>query len=572
MQRPRHARRHCHGLPCQRGEQCPESRIRASSRREGATTPVEGSAGRARPSARTATRRSRVFAEATTPSQLFQYYLLDATGFQPNVFTTTIPGINDGTRRPRPAPTTTCPTIGAVRLALEPKPGLPTDPNDPGAFIDIFTDISGLFVINNESGWYEGWMIHDLVVPPIGRRAPRRPRAVRHDDADDADALARHRAAATTCPGNVFTIDGARVRMPSASDHFPDVQTNLVPVQLSMGAYNCLQQSDCHSYWEFNQYTDWVFPLYELPFTGGFARRVRAGTGRRSSRRSCRAPARPEPGRPARDRPAATIRASSATTRTIRATPIAPRDQPRQPRSPDGAERRAQGEAAALHPERARERDPARRLRPPRVVRARACTDSAQRLFDAYRAEVARIDENGDGIVSAIEADLEDSRTAASRTIGSSSPPPAFNRFAVTREINDGLLGAALRAEPARLGAARCHCAGRSAGPRLETAGRRPSVGGTPRSCPRVPFAFGCSRFTRVLSCLLGRRGPTTCANVHGSMAADSPPPGRSDASTCLEGSTHGPAPTSNRHPLSPATGHRDARVAFPQSRCLLSN
>ena len=59
------------------------------------------------------------------------------------------------------------PTIGAVRLVLEPKPGLPTDPDDVRAFIDIFTDIRGLFVINNESGWYEGWMIHDMVVPEV---------------------------------------------------------------------------------------------------------------------------------------------------------------------------------------------------------------------------------------------------------------------------------------------------------------------------------------------------------------------------------------------------------------------
>src|SRR5437016_1117609 len=37
-----------------------------------------------------------VFSEANSPSQFFQYYLLDTTGFQPNVFTTTIPGLNDG--------------------------------------------------------------------------------------------------------------------------------------------------------------------------------------------------------------------------------------------------------------------------------------------------------------------------------------------------------------------------------------------------------------------------------------------------------------------------------------------
>ena len=32
-----------------------------------------------------------------------------------------------------------------------------------------------------------------------------------------------------------------------------------------------MQQSDAHSYWEFNHLgTNWVHPLYELPFTGGF--------------------------------------------------------------------------------------------------------------------------------------------------------------------------------------------------------------------------------------------------------------------------------------------------------------
>src|SRR5262245_50839037 len=65
-----------------------------------------------------------IFSEAPTPSQLFGYFLLDSTAFEPNVFTTTIPGINDGV-----APTATganhdTPTLGAVRLVLEPKPGL----------------------------------------------------------------------------------------------------------------------------------------------------------------------------------------------------------------------------------------------------------------------------------------------------------------------------------------------------------------------------------------------------------------------------------------------------------------
>ena len=37
----------------------------------------------------------QVFNEADNPSQLFQYYLLDTTGFEPKVFTTIFPGVND---------------------------------------------------------------------------------------------------------------------------------------------------------------------------------------------------------------------------------------------------------------------------------------------------------------------------------------------------------------------------------------------------------------------------------------------------------------------------------------------
>src|ERR1700730_9747678 len=37
----------------------------------------------------------QVFAEADKSSQLFQYYLLDTTGFGPNVFTTLFTGVND---------------------------------------------------------------------------------------------------------------------------------------------------------------------------------------------------------------------------------------------------------------------------------------------------------------------------------------------------------------------------------------------------------------------------------------------------------------------------------------------
>jgi hypothetical protein len=148
---------------------------------------------------------------------------------------------------------------------------LATDPNNPRAFNDVFTDVSGLFVINNESGWYEGWMIHDLTVPAVNA-TPRKDGHAQFGSIlpKDAEALG-DMGGGNNVPGHTFTMDGQAPHEPSPNDHFPDVQTNLVPVQVSMGAWNALQQSDAHAYWEFNYLgSNWVHPLYELPFTGGF--------------------------------------------------------------------------------------------------------------------------------------------------------------------------------------------------------------------------------------------------------------------------------------------------------------
>jgi hypothetical protein len=190
----------------------------------------------------------QVFAEADKPSQLFQYYLLDADGFEPNVFTHIFPGVNDSVQLTATGGNCGLPTVGAVRVVLEPKPGLPTDPNDPRAFIDVFTDISPLFVINNESGWYEGWMIHDLIVPaaaPPRRDGHAQFGTITAQDAQELLAMGQHHNVA----GAIFTTDGNAVHFPNKSDHFPDIQTNVVSIQESMGAYNALQQSDTHSYW-----------------------------------------------------------------------------------------------------------------------------------------------------------------------------------------------------------------------------------------------------------------------------------------------------------------------------------
>jgi hypothetical protein len=370
-----------------------------------------------------------VFSEAPSPSLLFAYALLDTTGFEPNVFTTTIPGINDGT-----APTATganhdLPCIGAVRLVVEPKPGLPTDPDDPEAFIDIFTDISGLFVINNESGWYEGWLIHDLEVPDVAD--PRADGNAQFGTMTSADAAALEAmGAGNNVPGHVFTVDGENPHLPSATDEFPDKQSNLVPIYLSMGAYNALQQSDLHSYWEFNEYTDWVHPLYELPFTGGIPGSFEAGqVGALQS-----------------------IVPGSGPSGVVN-DPVTHGDDPNNPRDPDRIADTSLTDADRPMENNDDHKETRLRFIPSGLanevlldvyVRTSSfesgVTALDQRLFDAYAAEVARIDEDGDGVLAAVEVDLEDTSDGGQSNERLFMPATAFTRFAVTREINDGLL------------------------------------------------------------------------------------------------------------------------------------
>ena len=205
------------------------------------------------------------FSEAPDPSRLFQYYLLDTDNFQPNVFTSAIPGIND-TAIPTGANFANggLRTIGAVRMVIEPKPGLPTDPDDPGAFNDMFTDVSGLFVINNESGWYEGWLISDVKVPAVA--APRPGGNAQFGKITQADLEAiRSLGSGNNVPGNFFTFDGNAPRTGSSTDVFPDpLRTpNILPHPVSIGSFNAQQQSDVHAYWEFNAGTNWIFPHYE---------------------------------------------------------------------------------------------------------------------------------------------------------------------------------------------------------------------------------------------------------------------------------------------------------------------
>ena len=376
----------------------------------------------------------QVFAEATPPagnSRLFMYYLLDSKGFQPSVFTTSIKGVNDKAMRTVWGANCDLATIGSVRVALEPKPGLPKDPDDIRAFIDIFTDIRGLFVINNESGWYEGWMIHDLRVAPVAAPDSKGHAKFGTITAQDAAALAAMGTGHNT-PGHFFTVDGRAPHFPDPSDRFPEKVTNLVSLYLSMGAYNALQQSDAHAYWEFNYTTNWIHPLYELPFTGGFPDKSPTEPSDtfqdgEISRRQSIVPG-DEPGDNNRSRRLA----------------IKFGDNPDRPRDPD-----------LFDADEDSQREFRQRFIPSGVAREvflnafeRLASfephehNLMQRLLKGYKAAIATVDTDGDGIISAAEGDPDTPNPNCPQKDNTCIflPARSFNRFAVTREINDGLL------------------------------------------------------------------------------------------------------------------------------------
>ncbi len=357
------------------------------------------------------------FSEADGRSQLIQYYLLETTSFQPNAFTSVVAGINDGA-----IPTAAnfanggLPTIGSVRVVLEPKPGLPTDRDDVRAFIDLFTDISGLFVINNESGWYEGWMIHDVRVPPTAAPLPGGRPLYGTMTPADAAALAAM-GTGNNVPGNIFTVDGTPPRFPAATDVFPTIQSNTVPFPVSIGTFNAQQQSDVHAYWEFNAGTNWVFPHYELPFTGGVP-----GTF------------------PALQYGLQSVIPGSGPF-GVQNTAATHGDDPNDPRDPDRTEPVSSGHTETRN-----------RFIPSRLteeillnvfVRVTsfepAITDVGERLLRSYALEVSRVDQDGDGAISFAEANVNGSSDGQPNT-RLYLPPSAFNRFAITREIDDGLL------------------------------------------------------------------------------------------------------------------------------------
>jgi hypothetical protein len=360
-------------------------------------------------------RTQRIQAEGDTPV-LYAYYNLDQSGIE-NPFVTPVAGFNDQCEE------FAGDAIGTVRAVLEPKPGAVVDPADPESLIDIFTDVCGLRVINNESGWYEGWLIHDLVIPSVEANADGAP-TFGHMTQADADLLAAI-GKGHNVVGQTFTRDG--------TDSV--IVGNTVTVLVSLGAWNTLQGEDGHAYWELNSYTNWSYPLYEVLATGGQLADYAAGLQY--------GPLYSGPDADSR------IPGSGPSGIVHRSVPekVAFGDDPARPRDPD-RDLEVCGEEEGLGDQ----AETRLRFIPSGLAQEMlldawvrlasfepSVTAPLQRLVDAYAMEVSRVDENGDGIVSFEEVDIEDESDGQSNERLYLAPKD-WNRIAVTRELDDGLL------------------------------------------------------------------------------------------------------------------------------------
>ena len=266
-------------------------------------------------------------------SQLFQYYLLDTTGFQPSVFTTIIPGVNDD-RDAEDRRGANCDLSdhrrGAPRARAE---AGPADRPRRSARVHRHLHRHPRPVRHQQ----RERLVRGLDDPrPPGRAGRRRATSDGHAQFGTITARGRRRcsqrwAAGNNVPGQLLhrRRQGAALPEPERSLPGQGDQRRAAPAQ--HGRVQLAPAVATPHYWEFNYTTNWIHPLYELPFTGGFPdiRRRSRPTRTRTARsalcsRSCPATAAgvataaPRRGRVRRQpRPARAIRTSS-TPRTTR--------------------------------------------------------------------------------------------------------------------------------------------------------------------------------------------------------------------------------------------------------------
>jgi hypothetical protein len=217
----------------------------------------------------------------------------------------------------------------------------------------------------------------------------------------------------------------------------------VISVYVSLGAWNALQGEDAHTYWELNEYTNFTFPLYEVDGIGTLPGSYDAGMqyaplGGIGPNVDSRIPG---------SGPSGVLNNMSVRDK------VAFGDDPKRPRDADRTPETCGGEEGESSDE-GKESQAETRLRflPSGLAReilldvyARlasfepSTTDPAKRYVDAYRFEVAKLDENDDGVLQFEEVDIEDESNGMPNT-RLFLAPNQFNRVAVTREINDGLL------------------------------------------------------------------------------------------------------------------------------------
>jgi hypothetical protein len=367
-------------------------------------------------------------AESEGTPILYAYYNLDMSGIN-GPFTQPVAGQTDQCVLPANN------AIGTVRAVLEPKADAVVDANDPRSLVDIFTDVCGLVVINNESGWYEGWITHDIRVPLVDTAAlSGQPASFNHITQADADAL-KALGEGHNLPGAIFTTDGLAPHAAVKGDELMSGRsTNMVSVTVSLGTWNALQGEDAHAYWELNEYTNWVFPTYEIPGTGGVTVDFRQGfqygpLGGLGPNVDSRI---------AGSGPSGILNNITVDGKVrLGDDPLNPRDADRTPESC--------GDSAAQAEKRLRfiPSGLAREIQLDAFVRRASfepdVRDSERRLLDAYALEVAKFDKNKDGVIQFDEADIDDESNGLPNTRLYLAPVD-FNRVSITREINDGLL------------------------------------------------------------------------------------------------------------------------------------
>ena len=350
---------------------------------------------------------------------------------------------------------------GLVRVVVErPTPGASeaAPSADPLAIAHVYTDVCGLEPILAESGWYEGWLVHTLVVPPVapagadGRAAPGT------ITKEDADALAAM-GSGHNRPGAVFTLDGNEVHeaeeaVPSAEVE-PDGagdgaggmlahgEANTLEIPVSVGTWNTLAGSDGHAHGVLRPSTNWTFPLYELAATGGLRGSYMRGhqyapLGGLGPAVDSRIPG---------SGPAGVSHADEILGKLMFG------DNPHGPRDPDRDPSRCLGGDAASGDGGPAGRVESRLRRIPSGLGREVLIEAlmrpassgqtakvalADRIALAYARVVQSLDANEDGIVSFDEAGL--GATASPSGVAPLLPVEAFDRFVITRELDDGLL------------------------------------------------------------------------------------------------------------------------------------